>query len=59
MPSKKRPLVYDRDAVLSVAEVAAWLRKSPRTIYRMGIRRSPEGLILAGWVYEYLERNAA
>lgn len=57
--AKKRPLVYDRDAVLTVAEVARWLRRSPRTIYRMGIKRTPEGLILARWVYDRLEESAA
>ncbi len=59
VPTGTARLAYDRDAVLTVAEVAAWLRKSERTIYRMGIRRNPQGLIVAQWVYDYLEESAA
>jgi hypothetical protein len=54
-----RPLAYDRDAVLTVAQVAAWLGRSERTIYRMGIKRTPEGFIVAQWVYDRLEERAA
>jgi hypothetical protein len=53
-----RPLVYDRDAVLTIAEVCVWLGGiSERTFYRRGIRHV-DGLVRAQWVYDYLERAA-
>lgn len=54
-----RPLSYDRDAVLTVADVARWLGKSEKRIYALGIKRTPTGHILAAWVYEWLEAQAA
>lgn len=54
-----RPVSYPRDAVLTVAAVALWLGKSEKRIYALGIKRTPTGHILAGWVYDWMEANAA
>lgn len=54
-----RPTTYDRDAVLTVEQVAAWLGKSKSRIYALGIKRTPTGHILAQWVYEWMEAQAA
>jgi hypothetical protein len=54
-----RVLAYDRDAVLTIAEVRAWLGGiSERTFFRRGIKHA-DGLVRAAWVYEYLEQRAA
>lgn len=55
----ERPTTFPRDAVLTVEQVAAWLDRSKSTVYRLGIKRTPTGHILAAWVYEWLEAQAA
>jgi hypothetical protein len=57
--ASERPLAFPRDAVLTTAQVAAWLGKSEKRIYQLGIKRTPTGHILAGWVYDWMEANAA
>ena len=57
--ARARVLVYDRDAVLTIAQVCEWLGGiSERTFYRRGIKHA-DGLVRAAWVYDYLERAAA
>lgn len=54
-----RPLAYDPNAVLTIAEVCVWLGGiSERTFYRRGIKHA-DGLVRASWVYDYLEQRAA
>lgn len=55
----ERPLAYDRDAILTIAEVRVWLGGiSERSFYRRGIKHV-DGLVRAEWVYQYLEDAAA
>lgn len=59
MSEAARPTTYPRDAVLTMDDVAAWLGKSKKRIYALGIKRTPTGHILAAWVYDWLEANAS
>jgi hypothetical protein len=57
--ASQRPLLYPRDAVLTIAQVCDWLGGiSVKTFHRWGIKHA-NGLVRAEWVYQYLEKAAA